>query len=184
MDRKKEKTSMLPQPIEDCLKGWFSFPKDDVFCQVSTMSRNQPHIRTMRLYDITKEGFPVVITSTDTRKWQDCELNSQAALCLFHPIHGQLIMEGQVHLKTSKHEIDSIQRYWEMLPPYWQDFYRSKASDRDQSTDKIPDSFGVIVLEPQFWEILEICSTDYLQSSRSQFHLIDNCWHMSKVAPV
>ena len=53
------------------IKSWFSFPEKETHCQVATALNGQPHVRTMKLYEITREGSLVVLTRRDAQKWRD-----------------------------------------------------------------------------------------------------------------
>lgn len=174
--------------IKNLLQSWFSFqswsihPQNIIFCQVSTISNDTPHLRTMGLYDITDDGCLVFVTETSTRKWHDLQGCKNIAIAILHAEHGQIIVEGEAMLTTSKNSYKTASFYWyEYLEQYWRDFYLSRSPN---ATDEIPSSFGVIVVKPYLWEILEINKHDYLLSSRKQFRLIDQNWTEHNVDPV
>ena len=93
----------------------------------------------------------------------------------------KIIVEGTAILKTSKSDFHTASIYWNnFLDQYWRDFYLSRAPD---STEKIPTSFGLIVITPA-WELLEINKEDFLKSSRKQFQLMDGAWTTDALLPI
>jgi general stress protein 26 len=174
------------QQVNKCLQNWFNFPTEKVFCQVSTLANNNtPHVRTMDLYHVTPEGNIVLLTETSNRKWRDLMSCHNIAICLFNIDLGQIIVEGSASLKTYSNDSKTTAFYWNnFLDPYWRDFYIVRDANFNASSDDIPSSFGVIIVQPVFWEIIEIDNKDFLNSSRKQYHLEDGAWIMREIPPV
>jgi general stress protein 26 len=95
----------LPDLVKTCLASWFSYPKDELFCQVSTTSQNNPHIRTMLLHDITQEGKFIFLSRTDTQKWQDLSKNPSIAIHALNLEGVQIIVQGTATLKTLHNDL-------------------------------------------------------------------------------
>jgi len=170
------------QYIKNLLQSWFSFPKNKIYCQVSTVANRKPHIRTMDLYDVTDDGHLILLTDTSTRKWLDLQKCNNIAICIVHIEHGQIIVEGEATLKTSINDFSITSLYWhDALDQYWRDIYLSRSSNAEE---KIPSSFGIIVVKPNFWEMLEINKQDYLRSLRKRFQLIDGTWTVQDMLAV
>lgn len=168
---------LLIKYIKNLLQSWFNFPNNKVYCQISTIASENPHIRTMGLYDITKDGHLIFFTETNTRKWEDLQKISNIAACILHADYGQIIIEGSAILKTCINDNDFANFYWHnFLDQYWRDFYLSHSSDQNSLSEEAPRSFGIIMIIPKTLEILEINKEDYLKSSRKQFQLIDGTW--------
>ncbi|MCW8398820.1 hypothetical protein OQJ26_08450 [Legionella sp. PATHC038] len=53
----------LVNTLEDYLLLWFSFPKNKLFAQVTTVMNQRPHIRTMDLYHFTPKGSLIFVTA-------------------------------------------------------------------------------------------------------------------------
>lgn len=170
---------MIVQNIKQLLHSWFDFPKVKLFCQVSTVSNGQPHIRTMDLYDFTDDGSLIFLTRTNSRKWNDLEKQPYIAVCLLNLEAGQITVQGSALLQTSANNLAMTTLYWEnYLPKYWQDFYLSHSSQSIHTLKEIPSSFGIVKIIPHAWEILEINTEDFLKGSRKRFALKDNTWEM------
>jgi general stress protein 26 len=173
---------MFPPLVKDCFTEWFNYPHEQINCQVTTTFTSHPHVRTMMLYDLPPEGNLVFITSTDTRKWHDLTTNPHVAVCIYHNDHGQILMEGSAKLMTSADQHPMINTYWERLPDYWREFYRNQSPTPSSDLD-IPFSFGVILMIPDRWEVLDILKEDYLKSVRKQFSRSNNGWHEEDLQP-
>ena len=172
------------QYVKSRLQKWFSFPQNKLYCQVSTTSHQGPHIRTMDLYDITEEGQLIFLTDTSTRKWMDLQEFPNMAVCLLNLDHVQIIVEGSAMLKTSMSDPHTVSIYWNnFLDQYWKDYYLSRPLNLKPNLNEIPSSFGLIVMTPNLWEILEINKEDFLKSSRKQFRLRDGVWVSHDLAP-
>lgn len=174
----------LPEYIEKNITLWFGFPKQEVDCQVATIGNHSPHLRTMKLYDITDEGHLVLITGTNTQKWKDLLLTPKVALCLLDLNYGQIIIEGSVSLNTQGNAAQAIESYWEDLPEFWKEIYFSYDENPDKSRNKIPDIFGVIFIQPQLCEILELEKENYLKSKRTQFQWSKGEWVERSLDPM
>jgi len=171
---------MTPFPhVTRCLSEWFHFPTEKIYCQVATVKDQQPHIRTMDLYDMTPEGNLILFTRTTTRKWEDLQYCSNMSICILLLNHGQIVVEGQALLKTAVTDFEFTHFCWtKYLDRYWQDFYRSCAQGE---TDGIPDSVGIILLQPVFWDIIEIIPSDFLKSTRKHYLKQENAWLMKEM---
>jgi general stress protein 26 len=71
-----------PVPIQQAFKTRFNFLENEVHGQVCTVSNHEPHIRTMRLYDITEQDELIFLSRTDAQKWLDLQKCSNIAVCL------------------------------------------------------------------------------------------------------
>lgn len=96
---------MLTKNFKHLLQSWFDFPKNKLFCQVSTVSNGQPHIRTMDLYDFTDDGSLVFLTSTYSKKWSDLEKQPYVTVCLLNLDVCQITVEGSALLLTSENNL-------------------------------------------------------------------------------
>lgn len=157
----------LNNPVHDVgelLNNWFDYPNKRLYCQVSTTSSRVTHIRTMDLYHLTEDGYIALLSRTDTRKWNDLTNNPNISICIANLGHGQITVEGSASLKTAENDFDIASYYWNNhLDQYWRDFYLKRS---DRHCNEIPSSFGVIIVKPDFWEILELDVNDYSKSSR------------------
>lgn len=169
--------------IKHYLQNWFDFPNKKLFCQVATFGNNSPHVRTMDLYHITDEGNVILLTETSTRKWHDLKENPTAAICIVNQDFGQILANGQITLNDFTTDSITTKYYWDScLDDYWRNFYLKRDSNNIAHT--IPSSFGVIILQPRFWEILVTNQNDFLKSSRKQYHKNGETWSQSEVDPV
>jgi len=169
---------MLPELVHTALRKWFQFPHNEIYCQVATFTGVHPHIRTMMLYKVTEDGKLVFLTGTDTQKWRDLQDHDHVAVCLFNLEYGQIIGEGTAVLKTNKKQADEAAQYWHLLSPAWRDIYRG-----DSAENLVPDSFGVIVVTPKRWEVLQLNKEKYLKSIRKEFVFEDGSWLMEELRP-
>lgn len=169
------KTS-LPALINEKLKGWFGFPEQETHIQVATSSENRPHIRTMKLYEVTQDGSCIVLSHNKTQKWRDLQVSPHIALLFVNYDFGQLVVEGVARLLTK--ENCQIKRYWECMPKHIQQIYTPS------SGKEISDHFGVISVQPLSWEILEINKVDYNKSIRRKFVPDNGSWKSHEIKPV
>ena len=166
-----------PSLVRECFEKWFSFPEQMVHGQVVTAS-TMPHVRTMGLYEITREGALVFLTRNDTTKWNDLTENPRAAVCFVNLDHGQIIAEGDVKLKTKRESSESLQ-YWNAMEPSIRKIYLP------YKEGEISESFGVIFIKPTSWEVLQIRKEDYCLSTRTKFLLdAQGSWKESTLTPV
>ncbi len=170
----------LPAQIQEKLTSWFSFPEEELYIQVATSDNNHPHLRTMKLYDITSKGQLVLLSRTETRKWRDLQHNPHFSACFLNLSSGQLVAEGTVELKTYHSDPVCAIKYWEKMPEEWQSNYLRASPG---TTHAIPPSFGIILAQPRSWELLEPNEEDYFKSTRLLFRLIDHSWHMETLKP-
>lgn len=166
----------LPSVINEKLMNWFGFPEQETHVQVATSSENHPHLRTMKLYEITQDGSCIVLSHNKTLKWRDLQISPYIALLFVNYDFGQLTVEGVAQLKTR--ENNEIKRYWECMPEPVQKIYSSSPGK------EIPDSFGVISVQPLSWEMLEINKIDYNKSIRRKFFRENGSWRTQELRPV
>lgn len=176
---------MLPQLIQIALKKWFAFPDNPVHAQVATITVDKalPHVRTMVLIDITLEGYLVFSSRTDTLKWTDLQQNPQASVCFVNSTFGQLIAEGSVTLNTKGSSLIR-QGYWDNLPRQIQNIYLFDAKEVPSTPPRMPEVFGIIQIEPMFWEILSLNTNEFIKSSRIGYQLVKESWHPCPLNPV
>jgi general stress protein 26 len=141
----------LPDFVKTCLASWFSYPGEELFCQVSTVGQNIPHIRTMLLYDITPAGHFVFLSWIDTKKWQDLTKNPLVALHALSLEKGQIIIQGTATLKTVHDDLEFCQAYWHKMAPETQEIYRQDGPNLVDHS-RIPESFGGIIVTPNFFD--------------------------------
>jgi general stress protein 26 len=168
----------IPEDIAHNLLDWFGFPQESLYCQVATTSKMLPHLRTMRVYELTDEGSLVFLTSTTSIKWFDLQINPVLAICMLHGNTGQITAEGPVELVQYKNNPEMTRKFWQQMDGYWQKYYY-KHSAHTFGSD-LPDSFGIIIFSPTKWGLLEICRENYDNSRRKEFNWIKNTW-MSKL---
>jgi len=126
--------------VKHCLKNWFNYPEDRLYCQVSSTNNDMPHTRTMDLYHFTDDGNIILLTATNTRKWSDLSVCPNISICIVNLNHGQIIAEGQALLKTASNAFEVTSLYWNnYLDQYWRDFYLKRSKE---SKNVIPDLFG------------------------------------------
>lgn len=166
--------------ISKHLKNWFDFPKNPLFCQVSTVQQGQPCIRTMALYDFTAKGSLIFITATNSPKWTHLSNNPNIALCMLHPEYGQITVEGSTLLHTRDTNLSLVSLYWEnYLDEYWRNFY--SMGTPENATHEIPASLGIVQVIPSTWQILEINKDDFLKGERSLYTMQKEVWNCEKL---
>lgn len=173
----------LPPLVLESLKKWFSYPEKEIHCQVTTTLKGQPHVRTMKLYEVTPDGLLVFLSRNDTQKWRDLVECPQIAVLFLNEEYGQMVVEGTVELKTNR-EVPLVQKYWDLMPPMIQKIYLPQDVPSNRVTGYIPDSFGVIFIRPISWDVLHICKEDYLTSKRKQFRIHRGSWLEQDLNPV
>lgn len=166
--------------INNYLKRWFTFPKHEVFAQVTTVVNQQPHIRTMHLYDVTSKGSLIFLTSTDSPKWKHLNYCPNVGACILNLEFGQIIIEGQAVLDTSLTNLPLVTLYWQnYLDEYWRNFYLS--NNCGETIYGIPSSFGIVQIIPNSWQILEMNKDDFLKGSRIKYELRNGSWIKNKL---
>ena len=166
----------LPSTIHEKLLNWFGFPEKETHVQVATSFENHPHVRTMKLYEIAEDGSCVILSHNKTLKWRDLQFSPYIAILFINYDFGQLTVEGVAQLKTK--ENSEIKRYWEGMPEPIQRIYTSYPKK------EIPDSFGVISVQPLSWEMLEINKVDYNTSIRRKYYRDNGSWKTQELTPV
>ncbi|MBV8802506.1 MAG: pyridoxamine 5'-phosphate oxidase family protein [Gammaproteobacteria bacterium] len=165
---------MIPKEINNYFIKQFKNKNTAIFCQVANQSNLKPHIRTMRLYAFTETGHLEFLSRTDTQKWLDWEKHPYAAVCFLNLSFGQIVAEGNVLLKTTIAHADEMRKYWDLLPKNIKMIYT------DKEEDKVPSCFGIININPTFWEVLELYD-EYIESKRIIYRLVGNCWKREKI---
>lgn len=174
----------IPDAIRECLGPWFNFPKLEINCQMSTTLKKEPHIRTMHLLDITEKGALIFASRADTQKWYDLTHNPRAAVCMNHEC-GQIIVEGNVTLKNKLDINDELSKYWQQVPALAKNvFLTPMEMISSLEIDTVPESFGVIILQPDRWELLRMDRVNFVNSEREQYLLQDETWVMEILEPV
>lgn len=163
------------QHIKNYLWAWFSFPAQKAYCQMSTISNGAPHIRTMELFDVTEEGYLILLSLTYSKKWEDLQGSPRVALCMLNSDCGQIVVEGKARLISITNDLNLTHYYWNsFLSDSWRQFYLSRAVNTNPKS--IPSSFGIIQIIPDAWEIFEINKEDFLKSTRKRLQLDDAGW--------
>lgn len=166
----------IPSSIKEKLIDWFNFPKGEIYAQVATNFNNHPHIRSMLLFEITSEGYLVFLTHNQTQKWLDLNSSAHIAITLVDLQLGQITVEGTANLKTKDHM--EIHRYWKTLS------FNIKKIYTDSPKKEVPDTFGVIIVQPTSWEYLELNKIDYNKSVRKQFFMKNGLWESKNLKPL
>lgn len=168
---------MIPQPIIDLFAQLFIETNHEIDVQVGTMAASSPHVRTMRLYEVTPEGHFILMSRTDTQKWADLEVNPFVSLCYYSDKVGQIIIEGRADLKTIKTSPQEIIKFWSSLLPRTKQIYTKG--------DTIPDFFGLIEVFPTMIEWMEIDPNNYLLSNRQRYVRGTNQeWNSIRLQPI
>lgn len=154
---------MLPFDIENSLKKDFHFPEEMVFCQMATQSKNGPHVRTVRLYEMEKEKGFIFVTHIASKKWDELKNHSKTAICFLHPeYHIQLRAECDVTLFNYQSAPFLAEKCWKMIR---EDVRKIYYPDDKENEGQIPDCFGLIAAVPHVCEYLCVDS-DYPNSIR------------------
>lgn len=172
-----DETSMttLPFLVAESFKSGFGYPQTELYGMVATSFNEHPHIRTMKLYEITSEGHLVFLTRTDTQKWHNLQHCPYAAVCFLNLSYCQILVEGSVELLSQENDVDMIRQYWQRLPPGIQEIYLYDIGNH-QSKLEIPENFGAIFIIPSLWEVMEFNKEEYIKSTRKQFQLVKGSW--------
>ncbi|WP_454782841.1 pyridoxamine 5'-phosphate oxidase family protein [Legionella sp. WA2022007384] len=168
----------LIHTVEHYLRQWFSFPRNRVFAQVTTVMNQKPYVRTMDLYHFTPKGSFIFLTDTRSPKWSHLNHCSNVSICLVNPEFGQIIVEGSVRLDTSQSNLPVASLYWQnYLDEYWRNYYLSNS----ETSDGIPLSFGIMEVIPHVWQILKINKNDFLKGSRMNYELQNGSWFKNQL---
>lgn len=169
--------NIAPSEIISILKKDFRIETNIIFCQMSTVKNNSPHIRTVRLYGIEDQSGLIFLTRTTSKKWQDLTHNPHLAICLLHPEYRiQLQTECAAKLIGVNDNPLLFQKYWSMIRDdvkkiYHDDYVPNIDYQQRKETDipsNIPDSCGMIIAMPHYWEYLFV-NDNYPESIRYQF---------------
>lgn len=165
-----------PQEIQCALREKFHFPTDILAGVVSTNGKEGISSRMMRVYDIDEKGCPILLTHTGTKKWEEIKNSPSVSLCFVSEDKlFQVLLRGSANLVASREEASP---YWETIRPDVQDYYLKGAT----TDHAIPDTLGVIKIEPTFWETLELV-IPYSESVRFQFLPSPSGW-VKKQVPI
>lgn len=155
---------MLPDDIENSLRKDFHFPEEMVFCQMATLSKNRPHVRTVRLYDIEKDKGLIFVTHTSSKKWDELKNHPSVAVCFLHPDYKiQLRAECDVSLLNYSSAPFLAEKCWNMVREDVKKIYHHDESEKPLLN--IPDCFGLIIAVPHLCEYL-FTDSDYPNSMR------------------
>ncbi len=184
-----DQESILPAEVGLALREEFSFPVKHLFGAVATVRDNHPSVRTMRIYEVTPQGWPVLVTHTGSNKWKEFVQHPHASINLVSENKlVQLIVFGALRLDTIGSGFDRVNPYWKMVRPDVKKIYDPAYTLRDVYSEvegltiprDAPDTFGVVHVIPSFWEVLHLGS-EYTRSHRYQFHLSNGKWQKQRV---
>ncbi len=170
-------SSIAPSEIISVLENDFKFQNNLIFCQMSTVRNDTPHIRTVRLYGIEDQLGLIFFTRKTSKKWQDLSHNSRLAICLLHPEYRiQLQAECTAKLIGVNDNPVLFKKYWSMIRDdvkkiYHDDYVPNLDYQQRKETEipsSIPDSGGIIMASPHYWEYLFV-NDNYPESIRYQF---------------
>ncbi|MBI2641528.1 pyridoxamine 5'-phosphate oxidase family protein [Candidatus Roizmanbacteria bacterium] len=179
----------MQSEINRTLKTNFDFPHSPVYVQVATSVNNIPTIRTLRLYDVSKEGEMIFLSHTQTRKWTDLSKNPYMTVHALDKDNNQLISSGRATLHIPAEDKNYI-NYWENLTQDDKKLYAGPPPNQKLETappffvpEKVPATFGVIIMKPNFYEWYEVDWQDLTKSTRTQFLFGQHRWVKKKVHP-
>ncbi len=66
----------------------------------------------MDLYRISDQGEIILLTATKSSKWKELTAISKTSVCIAHQDYGQILAEGDVLLKTTRNDPESVSEYW------------------------------------------------------------------------
>lgn len=168
---------VVPKDIEASFSKTFGFPKVPLMGQVATSTSKGPEIRTMRLYDIRSTGELVFLSHRISYKWQQLEQDPHLAICfLSSDLLTQVTLQGKATLTT---ELPEREEYWEKMRPDVRKVYCD-----DNVNSNPPSTFGVILVDPFKWELLELAPNDYPASHRVIYEGDKGKWLEKKVEMV
>lgn len=170
---------MRKPSLPDSIKALFnsSFKLFPLIAQVATIEMQMPRIRSMALFALWKEAFPLFLTHTSSPKWESLQKDSQVSICIINEEKDkQIIGGGHAVLHTRKTNEALIEKYWPLVPHFVQPIYGCEMSSLHS---KSPDSFGVITIVTNFWEQLIFDPINYANSIRIQYHYQNQAWHSS-----
>lgn len=174
---------MIPKEILKSLREDFGFPDQPLMGQVATVVRNAPDIRTMRIYDLSESGCPILLSHKRTKKWGQFVENSNVAICFLNQqMSVQIVMRGKVTLT------DGNSQYWDKMRAdikkiydgYDVEDYFSKSPDLEPPVD-VSVHFGLIKVVPIHWEVLFLASMDYPNSRRILYSYYEGQWTSQRV---
>jgi len=179
----------IPAPIKKSLVEIFGFGEKRLFPQMATVSGSRPMLRTMWICDVNSKGELLTMSHTKCQKWRDLETNPEASLCFFdHESGTQILCAGKVNLVTKKNNRGELDTCWGMISDRKKMLYGGSTPGSDQNKAKapsvpkeIPDTFGVIILEPRFWEMLSRTKKTDKEKTRIQFKKKGDKWEKKRV---
>lgn len=148
-----------------------------IFAQVATISKaNTPQIRTMLLAEVTVKNEIIFYSNTESKKWENLTTNQEISICLYNHFDlTQVIIKGIASLRSLKNYPQFAQQRWVMLSPDVQKIY---FPDRAE-TNFAPENFGIISVNPKFWEFLQV-QTPYYKSEKIIFEKVGSNWVQSR----
>lgn len=164
----------MPQAIKEYFSRASNLQDIPMYAQIATHAPDELSIRTMRLFEYENDGSLVFLTNTQSRKWQNLKIDNKiAALFLDLPHNVQICASGIAKLYSGKEEPLLGLKYWAKIP---RDARKTYFDMLYADLETAPDNFGIIILTPHLWEILEINSQDYKMSKRIRYVLKENIW--------
>lgn len=182
-------TSHVPRELVELFRDHFSFPTKPLFGSVATIHNQQPRVRTMRIYEFSGDGCPVLLTHTGSNKWSEFVKHPLVSISFVSDSKLlQIIVSGRLVLETADSARADAARYWNMVRADVKKIYdpahkieQTYVEPMDLSVPKSPPStFGIACVIPHFWEALQL-QDEYVNSHRYQFILKDNDWQKQRI---
>lgn len=183
-------TSILPAEIASALNNHFKINNALLFCQISTVKDNIPHVCTVRIYGIEEDEGLIFVSRTTSKKWKNILHNPQLAICILHPEYRIQLQANCIAKLITEKDISPIrQKYWPLIKSdvkkIYHDEYLPNIDYQNRiETDiptTIPESYGIITAKPYNWEYL-VVNDNYPDSLRYQFtHQAKKGWIKSQL---
>lgn len=177
----------MPKEIREVFRSNFAYPESSVYMQVATSSNDIPTIRTLRLYEISKNGELIFLSHTQTRKWIDLAKNSRIAVHGLDKYNNQLLSSGDASLVIPADSI-KYKFYWDKLGDDGKKLYSGPAPNQKMENDppysipkKIPLTFGVIIVRSNFYEWYQVNWKNLIKSARIQLFFKKDKWIRQRV---
>lgn len=163
----------IPETIKNYFTT-FNLQDTSIYAQIATHTPDELSIRTMRLFEYNNDSSLIFLTNTQSRKWQNLKAdNNIAALFLDLSNNLQICVSGIAKLYSGKEEPLLALKYWAKIPrPARKTFFDALYADWEDA----PDNFGIIMMIPHLWEVLEINIKDYKSSKCLRYALKNNAW--------
>ncbi len=177
---------VVPEAIKTCFREKFGFPDAPLIGQVATVTPDGPTIRSMRMYQFNEAGQLIFMSHRHSHKWRQLVQDPKLAICFVSSdLLTQVTVKGDVTLKQGTPDLQS---YWENVRLDVRKIYDNYDVEgpftgvKDLTPPKLcPDSFGLILVNPTKWELLELSPSDYPASNRTVFHLEHGKWSDQRV---